>query len=163
MITLVGQIMNLSMAVVTWCNAVIRLCRQNLVGFELTIASTRVRISCLEKTAAPTAAVVVRHIGVHFNKIFFAHYRFHRITQIFSHRIPKGFSDKLTRILHRKFNFEVLVPVGIDFQLSFLDPLGIILNDALDLKLVLNIEFLQSGPDCKKLVPSLGIEPVLAF
>jgi hypothetical protein len=100
---------------------------------------------------------------VHFNKIFFAHYRFHRITQIFGHRIPKRFADKLTRILYRKFNFEVLVPVGIDFQLSFLDPLGIILNDAPDLKLVLNVEFFQSGPDCKKLVPSLGIEPVLAF
>jgi len=45
MITHVRQIVNLRMAIVTWCNAVIRLCCQNLVGFELAIGTTRVRIT----------------------------------------------------------------------------------------------------------------------
>ena len=65
--------------------------------------------------------------------------------------------------MYRKFNFQVLVPVGIDLELAFLDPLGIILNDTFDLKIVIDVEFFQSGPDCKKFVPSLGIEPDLAF
>jgi hypothetical protein len=151
------------MAVVTWCNAVSSFCRQNLVGFKLAIATPLLRISRLEKSAAATAAVIVRPVRMHVDKILFAHHRFNRISQVFGHRISEGFADKLTGILHRKLNFEVLVPVGIDFQLSFFDPLGIILNDAPDLKLVLNIKFFQSGPDCKKFVPSLGIEPDLAL
>jgi hypothetical protein len=58
---------------------------------------------------------------------------------------------------------KILVPVGIDFEFSLPDPLGIILNDAFDFKLMLDVEFFQSGPDCKKFVPSLGIEPDLAL
>jgi hypothetical protein len=69
----------------------------------------------------------------------------------------------LAGILNRKFNFKILVPIGIDLEFSLSDPLGIILNDASDFKLVLDVEFFQSGPDCKKFVPSLGIEPDLAF
>ena len=86
---------------------------------------------------------------MHVDKILFTYNRFYCISQILSHRIPKGFANQLAGILHRKLNFQVLVPVGVDFQFSFLNPLGIILNDAPDLKLVLNIEFFQSGPDCK--------------
>ena len=100
---------------------------------------------------------------MHFYKILFTHHRFHGISQVFGHRISEGFADKLTGILHRKFDFQIFVPVGIDLQLSFFDPLGIILNNASDLKFVINIEFFQSGPDCKKFVPSLGIEPDLAL
>jgi hypothetical protein len=100
---------------------------------------------------------------MHFYKVFFTHNRFHGIPQVFGHRISKGFSHQLAGILNRKFNLQILVPIGIDLQLSFFDPLGIILNDAPDLKLVLDIEFFQSGPDCKKFVPSLGIEPDLAL
>jgi hypothetical protein len=69
----------------------------------------------------------------------------------------------LAGVLNRKFNFKILVPVGTDLEFSLSDPLGIILNDASDFKLVLNVEFFQSGPDCKKFVPSLGIEPDLAL
>jgi len=45
MIVDVAHIMDLGMAVMAWCNTVIRLCRQNLVGFEFSVASTRFRIS----------------------------------------------------------------------------------------------------------------------
>jgi hypothetical protein len=69
----------------------------------------------------------------------------------------------LAGVLYREFDFQVLVPVGIDFQLSFPDPLGIKLDDTLYFKVVLNLEFFQSGPDCEKFVPSLGIEPDLGF
>ena len=73
---------------------------------------------------------------MHFYKILFTHHRFHGISQVFGHRISKGLSHQLAGVLHRKLNFEVLVPIGVDLQLSFFDPLGIKLDDAPDLKLV---------------------------
>jgi len=163
MIVDIAQVMDLSMAVMARCNAVIRLCCQDLVCFEFPVVTPRIRIPGLEKSAAAAAAIVVRPVGVHFDEIFFTHHRLHGISQILGHRVPKGFANQLTGILNRKFDFQVFVPVGVDLQLPFFDPLGIILDDASDLKLVLDIEFFQSGPDCKKFVPSLGIEPDLAF
>jgi hypothetical protein len=103
----------------------------------------------LEEAAAAAAAIVVRPVGIHFDEIFFAHHGFHRVSQIFGHRIPEGFADQLTGVLYGKFDFQILIPVGIDFQLSFFDPLGIILDDAPDFEIVLDVEFFQSGPDCK--------------
>ena len=117
----------------------------------------------MEKSAAAPAAVVVRPIRLHIDKILFTHHRFHGISQIFGHRVPKGFTNQLAGVLNRKFDLKILVPVGIDFEFSLSDPLGIILNDAPDLKIVIDVEFFQSGPDCKKFVPSLGIEPDLAL
>ena len=163
MIALVGQIVNLRMAIVTGRNAIVRLCCQNLVCFEFPVATTLFSISCLEKAAAAATAIIIRLIGMHFDEIFFSHNRLHRVPQIFGHRVPKGLAHQLAGVLNREFDFEVLVPVGIDLQLSFPDPLGIILNDTLDLKVVLDVEFFQSEPDCKQLVPSLGIEPDLGF
>jgi hypothetical protein len=69
----------------------------------------------------------------------------------------------LAGVLNREFDFEVLVPVGIDLQFAFTNPLGIILNDTFAFKVVLDLEFFQSEPDCKQFVPSLGIEPDLGF
>jgi hypothetical protein len=86
---------------------------------------------------------------VHVDKVFFTHNRFYSIPQIFSHGIPKAFSHQLAGILDREFDFQILVPIGIDLQLSFPDPLGIKLNDTLNLKVVLDLEFFQSDPDCK--------------
>jgi len=86
---------------------------------------------------------------VHVDKVFFTHNRFYRISQIFGHRISKALSHQLAGILHREFDFQIFVPIGIDLQLSFPDPLGIKLNDTLNLEVVLNLEFFQSDPDCK--------------
>ena len=148
-IPLVGQIVNLGMAVMTGRNAVIRLCCQNLFRLEFSVAASGFRIPGLEEPATAATAIVVRPVGMHVDEIFFAHNRLHRIPQIFGHRIPKSLAYQLAGVLYGKFDFKILVPVGIDLQLSFPDPLGIILNDALDLKLVLDVEFFQSGPDCK--------------
>jgi len=141
--------MNLSMAIVAWCNAVIRLCRQNLVCLEFAVGTTRVRISGLEKPAATAAAVIVRPVRVHVDEIFFTHNRFYRISQVFGHRISKALSHQLARVLNREFDFQILVPIGIDLQFAFPDPLGIKLDDTLNLKVVLYLEFFQSDPDCK--------------
>ena len=157
------HVMDLCMAIVTWCNAVICFCRQNLVGFELAIGTTLLSISRLEKPTAAAAAIIVGLVGIHFNKILFTHNRFHGISQVFGHRIPIGLSNQLAGILHREFDFQILVPVGIDLQFAFTNPLGIKLDDTLYFKVVLDLEFFQSDPDCKKLVTSLGIEPDLAL
>jgi hypothetical protein len=157
------HVMDLCMAVVTGRNAVVRLCCQNLVRFELAVSPAFLSISCLEKPATAAAAIIVRPVWMHLNKIFFTHHRFHRVPQIFGHRISKGLAYQLAGVLNRKLDFQVLVPIGINLQLSFPDPLGIILNDTLYFKVVLNFEFFQSEPDCEKLVPSLGIEPDLGL
>jgi len=148
-IALVGQIVNLGVAIVTGRYTVVRLCCQNLVRLEFPVAASLFRISRLEKPAAAAAAIIVRPVGMHVDEIFFAHHRLYRIPQIFGHRIPKGLAYQLAGVLYGKFDFKILVPVGIDLQLSFPNPLGIILNDALDFKIVLDVEFFQSGPDCK--------------
>jgi hypothetical protein len=59
--------------------------------------------------------------------------------------------------LNGEFYLQILVPLGIDLQLALADPLGVILNDAFDLKVIRNFVFFQSGPDCEKLMPSLRI------
>ena len=107
------------------------------------------RHSGLEKTAAAAAAVIVGFVGRHVDKILFAHNGFNHESQIIGNRIAKCFTHELAGILNREFHLQVLVPVGIDLQLSFPDPLGIILNDAFDFKIVGNVEFFQSGPDCE--------------
>jgi len=113
-ITQIGQIMDLSMTVVTRCNTIVGFCRQNLVCFEFSVGTTLFRISGLEKAAAAAAAVIVGLVGIHLDEIFFSHHRFHRVPQIFGHRIPKGFAYQLAGVLNRKFDFQILVPVGID-------------------------------------------------
>jgi hypothetical protein len=113
----------------------------------------------LEKAAAAATAVIVGAVRGHIDEIFLPHDFLDHIAKIFSYRISKGFSNKLTRILNGKLYLQILVPIGIDFKFSFTNPLSIILNDAFDFKVVRNIEFFQSGPDCKEFVPSLRVEP----
>ena len=66
-------------------------------------------------------------------------------------------------VLDRELDFEILVPVGIDFEFPFPDPLGVILNDAFDFEIKGDLELLRSEPDREEFVPSLRVEPDLAF
>jgi len=103
----------------------------------------------LEKSAAAATAVIVGAVGGHVDEVFLTNDFFHHIPEVFGYGITKGFSNKLARILNGKLYLQVLVPVGIDLQFSFTNPLGVILNDAFDFKVVRNVEFFQSGPDCE--------------
>jgi hypothetical protein len=49
--------------------------------------------------------------------------------------------------LNREFNLQILVPVGIDLQSSFADPFRIVLINGGYFKVVIDVEFFQSGPD----------------
>ena len=64
-------------------------------------------------------------------------------------------------VITNKSDFSVLVPIGTDIELSFSNPPGIEPNDTLDFKFMLNVEFLQTDPECKEFMTSFRIEPVL--
>lgn len=153
------QIMNLCVAVMTRRNTVIRFCCHYLLIFASAVFASGFGKSGLKESAATATAVVVRLVGLHFYKIFLAHNSFNNIAKFVCHRVAQTLANQLAGVLYSKFYFQVFVPVGINFQFSFPDPLGIILDNALDLKIVLNVEFFQSDPDCKKFVPSFRVEP----
>ena len=141
------QFMNLGMAVMTSGNAVIRSSGFNLIIFQLSIHQALLLEPGLQKSAATAAAVVVRFIGLHVNEIFFTHNGFDHETKIICDRIAIALSNDLAGILNREFDFQVLVPVGIDLQFSFTDPFGIIFINVFYFKIVFDVEFFQSGPD----------------
>jgi hypothetical protein len=157
------QIVNLCVAVMTGRNAIIRFCSHYLLKFAFAVLAPGFGKSGLKESPAAATAVVVRLVGSHLYKIFLAHNRFNNIPQVICHGIAQTLTNQLARVLYGKFYSAIFVPVGIDFEFSFPDPLGIILNNALALEIVLDIEFFQPDPDCKKFVPSLRVEPDLAL
>jgi hypothetical protein len=70
-----------------------------------------IRITGLQISAAAAATVVVGLVGIHFNKIFFSHNRLYNIAKIIRHRISKAFAHDLTRVLNRKLDLQILVPI----------------------------------------------------
>ena len=158
-----ADVMHLSMAVMTGGDAVSRTGSHDLLEFKPAISTSVFGKTGLQEAAAPAAAIIVGAVGKHVDKIFFTHNGFHDKPQIFRHWITKAFSDQLAGVLNRKLDFQVFVPIGIDLEFAFPDPLGIILDDALDFEMIRNIEFFQSSPDCKQFVPSLGVEPDFAL
>jgi hypothetical protein len=157
------QIVNLCVAVVAGCQAVISTGFHDLFKLPFTVISPILGESRLKEPAAAATAVIVRPVRIHINKVFFTHHRFHYKSHVFRHRIAETLSYQLAGILYRELYLQVLIPVGIHFQLSLPNPLGIVLNDTFALEIVLNVESLQSDPDRKKLMPSFRIEPDLAF
>ncbi|MDQ1331583.1 MAG: hypothetical protein QG578_1851 [Thermodesulfobacteriota bacterium] len=141
------QFMYLRMAVVAAGNTVVGAGSFNLLIFQPSVFEALVLESRLEESAAPAATVIIRFVGLHINKVFFSNYRFHYKPEIFGYRIAIAFSDNLTGVLYRKFDFKILVPVGIDFELSFTYPFRIIFINVLYFKIMLKVEFFQSGPD----------------
>jgi hypothetical protein len=163
MVTDFAQVMDLGMAVVAGRDAVGRSGGQNLVGFDFAVIPAGFLIPGLEESAAAAATKIVGPVGRHVDEIFFTYHGFDNKPEIFGHGVAKGFANELAGVLDREFDFPVLVPVGADFQLSFPDPLGVILNNAFDLEIKGNLELLRSEPDREEFVPSLGVEPDLAF
>jgi len=82
---------------------------------------------------------------------------FYRKTQIFRDRVTIAFSDNLTGVLNRKFDLQVIVPGGIGFEFAFSDPFGIIFIDVFDFKIMRDVKFIQSDPDCKCNMASLRV------
>ena len=99
---------------------------------------------------------------MHIDIVFCAYHGFDNKPKVLGDRVSQGLSHDLTGILHSKLDFQILVPIGVYLQLPFPDPFGVVFDDAFDFKVMLNVEFCQSDPDCEKFVPSLGIKPDFA-
>jgi hypothetical protein len=144
---MLAELMNLSVAVMTAGDTIIRSGSLNLFILQLAEFQALLLETGLEETAAAAATIIVRLVGLHINKIFFPDNGLDHEAQILGNRIPIALADDLTGVLHRKFNFQILVPVGIDLELSLADPFGIVFIDVLDDKIVLDVEFFQSCQD----------------
>jgi hypothetical protein len=101
----------------------------------------------LQKAAAAATAIIIGSVRVHLDKIFLAHDRLDGKSKIFGNGVPEAFAHDLARILNGKFNLQILVPVGIDLQFSFPNPLRIVFVNVFHLKIVGNVEFFQSCQD----------------
>jgi hypothetical protein len=157
------QIVDLCVAVMARRNTVIRSCNHYLLIFAFAVFASGFGKSGLKESSAAATAVVVRLVGRHVYKIFLAHNSLNNIPKFLCHRVAQTLSNQLAWVLYRKFYFQIFVPIGINFQFSFPDPLGIILDNALALKIVLDVEFFQPDPDCKKFVTSFRVEPDLGL
>ncbi len=141
------DIMDLSMAVMATGDTIIGPGGNNLVKFQFAVGPAFFGISCLKKSAATAATIIVRFVWRHFDDVFLADHRFNDIAQIVGNGVAKAFAHDLARILNSKFYFQILVPVGIDLQSPLADPFCIILINGGYFKVVLDVKFFQSGPD----------------
>lgn len=144
---MVPDIMNLGVAVMATGNTIIGSGGDNLVKFHLAVGPALFREPGLQKAATATAAIVIRFVRGHFDDVFLTDHRFDDIAQIIGNGVAKAFADDLAGILNREFYLQILVPVGIDLQSSFTDPFRIVLINRGYFKVVIDIEFFQSGPD----------------
>lgn len=135
------------MAVMTAGNAIVCTGGFYLVILNFSIGKALFLKSCLEKSAAAAAAIVVGAVGYHIDKIFFPYNGSNNITQVFSNGVSIAFPDDLTGILDREFNLQILVPVGVDRKFSLTDPFGIIFINIFYFKIVFNVVFFQSCQD----------------
>lgn len=142
-----AQFVDLGMAVVAGGNAVVRAGGLDLLVFEAAVLQALLLEAGLEETTAPAAAEIVGFVGGHIDEIFFTDDRFDHKPQIVGHRITVALADDLAGILDGKLDLAVLVPVGIDLEFAFPDPLGVILINAFDLKIVFEVELFQSCQD----------------
>ena len=156
------KVMDLRMAVVARGNAVHCARVFDLIELQFTVLMACLGEAGLEIPAAAATAIVIRAVRPHVDKVLLAYHRFDDKPQVLSHRVTIGFSHQLARILDRKRDLAIFVPIRIDLQLTLPNPLGIEPNDALDLEVVRDVELFQSDPDCKEFVPSFRIEPDLA-
>jgi len=49
--------------------------------------------------------------------------------------------------LDRELDFQILVPIGVDRELSLADPFSVIVVDARDFEVIRDLEFFQSFQD----------------
>ena len=144
---MLAELVNLGMAVVAAGDAVVGAGSLDLLVLEHTVFQALLLESRLEKSAAAAATEIVGPVGLHVDKILLADHGFDHEAQVFSNGIPVAFAHDLAGILDREFDFQVLVPVGVDLEFALTYPFGIILINILDFKVVLEVEFFQSGPD----------------
>jgi hypothetical protein len=144
---MVAEFMDLGMAVVAAGDAVVCAGGLNLLIFDFPVRQAFFFKSGLEESAAAAAAKVVGAVGLHIDKVLFSDNGFHHKPQVIGNGVSIAFSDNLTGILNRKFNFQVFVPVGVYLKFAFTNPFGIVLVNIFYFKVLFQVKFFQSGPD----------------
>jgi hypothetical protein len=144
---MLAQFVDLGVAVVAAGDAVGCAGGLDLLVLDLAVGQALFLEPGLQESAAAAAAVVVGAVGLHVDEIFFTHHGFDHKPQVFGNGIAVAFAYDLAGVLNREFDFQVLVPVGVDLELAFADPLGIVFINIFDFKVVFQVEFFQSGPD----------------
>jgi len=120
-----AKVVNLGMTVMAWRYGILGAGGHYLVKFDLSECSAGLRHPILQKAASAATTVIIGSVWSHINKILFADYGFDHIAQVFGHRIAKALAHQLAWILNGKLDFAFLVPVGVDLQFAFSNPLRI--------------------------------------
>ena len=103
--------MDLRMAVMTGSDTVVGLGGLDLLKLELSIFSPRLCVARLQISTATAAAVIIGSVRLHIDKIFLPDNSLDHKTQVFGDRITEAFANQLTRILNRKLDFQIFVPI----------------------------------------------------
>lgn len=107
---LFAQVMHLRMTIVAGGDAIRCFGFKNLFGFQTSVCPALIRISGLQETAAAAAAKIIGTIGMHLDKVLFSNHCLDDISEIFGHRIAKGFPHQLAGILNSEFNLTFGIP-----------------------------------------------------
>ena len=145
-----AELMDLGMAVVACGDAVIRTGGLDLVVFDFPVFEALFLEPGLQETATATAAKIVGAVGVHIDEVFFSDHRFDHIPEIFGYGITVTLADNLAGVLNGKLDFQVFVPVRVDLEPAFADPLGIVFINAFYFKIMCNVEFFSVQPGLRK-------------
>jgi hypothetical protein len=141
------EVVNLRVAVVTGGDAIVGAGEIDLLELQSAVMPAGLGKSGLQKPAAAPAAKIIGAVRCHFDEILFTDTGFYHKPQIFGNRIAITLAHNLAGILDGKFNFQILVPVGIYLESALTDPFGVVFIDVLDDKVVLDVEFFQSCQD----------------
>ena len=141
------ELMNLGVAIMAAGDTIVRAGFLYLFVLQPAEFQTLFFHAGLEETAAAAAAIIIRPVGHHINKVFLPNHGLDHIPEILGNRVPKGLAHDLAGILDGKFDFQIFVPVRINLEPALADPFGVVLIDVLDDKVVLDIEFFQSCQD----------------
>jgi hypothetical protein len=144
---MLAELVDLRVAIVAGRNAVIGSGRLDLFILQSSVFQAGVLVTGLQEAPAAAAAKIIGAVRLHVDEIFLADDGLDDESQIFGNRIAEALANDLTRVLYGKFDFKILVPIGVDLELALADPLGVIFVNAFDLEVMRDVELFQSCQD----------------
>jgi hypothetical protein len=141
------ELVDLGVAVMAAGDAVVGTGGLDLLVLQAAVLQALLFESGLEEATPAAAAEIVGAVGRHVDEVLFADDGLYHETQIIGNLVTVTLAHDLAGVLDREFDLQFPVPVAVDLELALPDPLGIVLVDIFDFKIVLDVEFFQSGPD----------------
>ena len=103
-VMVLGQIMDLCVAVMARGNAIVGMGGQYLIQLEPAILTPRIVIPRLQEATTAAAAVVVGSVRYHIDEIFFSHQSFDHKPQVIGYRVAVTLSYNLAGVLNCKLD-----------------------------------------------------------